>query len=146
MIWLISFPFLAKKWQLVLWFPYRECSSNKVFLITNNPVICKLGTGHIFSFFITSYPSNHLLWDKLTVKLTSTELALAMCGRYSAYKGVQLLEKGATIYIDFIPLTKLQGKGGVNDLKQFVADTKVCHGLRRMPPSTMELSYCWEQL
>ena len=50
--------------------------------------------------------------------VASTELVLAMWRGNSAYKGVQLYEKGDTIYVDFIPLTKLQRTGRVNDLKQ----------------------------
>ena len=42
-------------------------------------------------------------------------IAWAMRGRNSAYKGVQLSEKGGTLYIDFIPLTKLLRTGRAND-------------------------------
>ena len=68
--------------------------------------------------------------------VASTELALDMWGINSAYKGVQLSEKGDTIYINFIPLTKLQRTGGVNDLKQICSRHQICS--KALPSEKME--------
>ena len=45
----------------------------------------------------------------------STGLTLVMWGEHSAYRGVELSERGVTISIDFISLTKLLRAGIVNE-------------------------------